>query len=199
MKPSKSLMETMNEMAANPDRVALAQKESRPRDQKREVAAFIAVDPLLADLHKHHQDAKNNMRRLIKQNGLHDPMVDVARDMTDSTLSAFETRMIEVQYDQYLRRLAFRKMKEMEEEEEKKEHEAAAHYRNHLERFFNGQREAKRKTEEERIRASDYSFNAFLTWILYLNIVRAEERLSLMQSFPRASRAEQPDVAEEAA
>lgn len=66
-------------------------------DPLQEMEAFMPVDPVLASLHKEYLDANARHKKLAHENGLDDPMTDVASDMLDSARSALQTRLIELQ------------------------------------------------------------------------------------------------------
>jgi hypothetical protein len=64
------------------------------------IEVYIRLDPLLADLFKQYQDARNQYKTIEKERGAHDPLVDVTRDMADSAHAAVTTRYIELQDDE---------------------------------------------------------------------------------------------------
>jgi hypothetical protein len=64
------------------------------------IEVYIRLDPLLADLFKQYQDARNRYASIERERGAHDPLVDVTRDMTDSAHAAVTTRYIELQDDE---------------------------------------------------------------------------------------------------
>ncbi len=74
----------------------------RPEDQGKgdplsEVEAFTSADPILAALHKQYLEANVQHKKLIRENGLDDPMAEIAADMLDSARSAVQTRLLELQ------------------------------------------------------------------------------------------------------
>ena len=64
------------------------------------IEVYIRLDPLLADLFKQYQDARNRYASIERERGAHDPLVDVTRDMADSAHAAVTTRYIELQEDE---------------------------------------------------------------------------------------------------
>ncbi len=64
------------------------------------IEVYIRLDPLLADLFKQYQDARNRYASIERERGFHDPLVDVTRDMADSAHAAVTTRYIELQEDE---------------------------------------------------------------------------------------------------
>jgi len=63
------------------------------------IDAYMVVDEVLANLYKQYVQAKENLARLVIDNGSDDPMTEVAWDMHDSTRCAIETRLIELRKD----------------------------------------------------------------------------------------------------
>jgi hypothetical protein len=61
-----------------------------------ELRFWIAVDPLLADLHKQLVDAKSHRARVCARHGEDDAMTDIANDMADSAQCRVDTRLIEL-------------------------------------------------------------------------------------------------------
>lgn len=100
----RSIKEIMNQMADRMD--ALLDERERARKTREtgdipdELRFWIAVDPLLSDLHKQFVDARAHHQRLMRSRGSGDPMTDVANDMADSAQCAFETRLIELRKDE---------------------------------------------------------------------------------------------------
>ncbi len=101
---SHSVKDIMSQMAGRMDTLLDAQERTRTTretgDIPEELRFWMAVDPLLADLHKQFIDARAGHMRLSRTRGLDDPMTDVANDMVDSAQCAFETRLIELRQDE---------------------------------------------------------------------------------------------------
>jgi hypothetical protein len=55
---------------------------------------------VLANLYKQYCAAKENLGKLLVQNGSQDPMTEIAWDMHDSLRSAIETRLLELKDDE---------------------------------------------------------------------------------------------------
>ena len=89
----------MNQMAGHMDSLLDAQDHARRAANPAmldEIRMWVAVDPLLADLHKQYLDARINHARLKSKHGDTDPICDVASDMEDSARCAVDTRIIEL-------------------------------------------------------------------------------------------------------
>lgn len=54
------------------------------------------ADPVLTALHRQYLDALAFHKKLVEENGVRDPMTEVAADMLDSARSAVQTRLIEL-------------------------------------------------------------------------------------------------------
>ena len=63
------------------------------------IEVYVRLDPLLADLFKQYQDARNQYITIERERGPNDPLADVTRDMADSAHAAVTTRYIELQAD----------------------------------------------------------------------------------------------------
>ena len=97
-----SLEMTISDMIRRLDAVRAADKDSvdspaSPGEPLQDIEAFMPVDPVLAALHKEYLDANACHKKLLRENGLNDPMAEVAADMLDSARSALQTRLIELQ------------------------------------------------------------------------------------------------------
>lgn len=150
------------------------------------VQAFIAVDPLLASLHKQSVDAKARHGALIKSHGKHAPMTIVAADMSDSAESAFKTRLIEVKRNCELRaraRALRRKLKVLAE----MEHNAKS-VRRHArmqEEYHRQRRDGRTRVRKE---AEDsHALLLWLWWMLYFTSKRATRALSLANAFAQVN------------
>lgn len=95
----KSIQEIMNQMAGRMDSLLDARDDAHAAHQPAmldEVLLWMAVDPLLADLHKQYLDAKANHACLRDKNGSKDAMAAIAADMEDSARCAVDTRILEL-------------------------------------------------------------------------------------------------------
>jgi hypothetical protein len=98
-----SLQETMRKMSQRMDTIREQNEREAPAVSAKisnEIRAWIAVDPLLAHLHKQLVDAKAAHARLAARHGKKDAMTDVANDVVDSAQCAVDTRLIELRCDE---------------------------------------------------------------------------------------------------
>ncbi len=91
----------MNQMAGRVDSLLDQHAQEHDRDAAKpamldEIRMWIAVDPLLAELHKQYLDVRAHHARLKDRHGESDPICDVAADMEDSARCAVDTRIIEL-------------------------------------------------------------------------------------------------------
>jgi hypothetical protein len=90
----------MNKMAGRVDALLDQHEHDHARGARPamldEMRLWVAVDPLLAELHKQYLDVKAQRVRLTDKHGDSDPICDVAADMEDSARCAVETRLIEL-------------------------------------------------------------------------------------------------------
>jgi hypothetical protein len=158
----RSLHDIMNDMVRAPATL-IPQKEISPAA---EADAFIALDPLLAGLHKQMLNAQAQLKKLKKSNGKKDAMTAVAADMLDSARSAFETRLIELRRDHFKIRAARRLLRKADEKAAQEQAKTALQYQVRLQAFFDEQnyryeKEGLRREERERHR-----WLLFLFWLL---------------------------------
>lgn len=181
-----SLQETMNQMARRMDGLL---KDSALQTEKcagdDETRLLIAVDPVLADLHKHLADAKANMRQLQKQCGDKDPMTEVARDATDSAHSAVETRLIELRQNTE-KKAAIKAM--IIREADEKEFAKREEIRLHNKAFWKEFSRSKAKKQDIETQAGD-AFGMVLLSLMLLrhNLSRANSVLSIAATFSAVS------------
>jgi hypothetical protein len=123
-----SITQTMSRMALRMEAILEAQHRDNPALQEGEVRDelrfWIAVDPVLAHLHKQLQDAKRAQQMVVLRHGTGDVMSDVAADMKDSAETAFETRLLELKAQEDKQRTVDAMMKAAIEEEEREKTEA---------------------------------------------------------------------------
>lgn len=109
-----SVQDIINKMAGRVD-VLLDQRDSGRKKPvpasalQEEIRIWMAVDPLVADLHKQYMDARAHHARLVQLRGKGDPMEEVAADMAESAKCAVETRLIELRHSAEAK-LAFQAM-----------------------------------------------------------------------------------------
>lgn len=150
------------------------------------VQAFMAVDPLLASLHKQSVDAKARYASLVKNRGKRDPMTVVAADMYDSADSAFRTRLIEVKRNCELRsraRALSNKLKALADiERNAKGVRRHARMQEEYHRQRRGQLGAARREAED-----SHALLLWLWWMLYFTSKRATRALSLASAFAQVN------------
>jgi hypothetical protein len=103
-----------------------------------ELTLFMAVDPVLTDLHKEYIDACGILDSLAAKSASYDPMAVVASDRVESAHSAFSTRLIELRQDEQIQAMVQMKrhrflLEEMEERKVKRrmlEEKAYTHKKN---------------------------------------------------------------------
>lgn len=88
-----TLQEVMNAVSRQLDAAAVAAPSLAGMS---ELDAFIALDPLLSDLHKQYIDARHTRLQAQKEYGPDDPMTEMAIDMEDSAWCAVQTRHMEI-------------------------------------------------------------------------------------------------------
>jgi hypothetical protein len=93
-----SLFDVMNDVAASFEKGAGPASFAR-REPMSEMQAF---DPLLADLHKKHADARAIRLQAEKEFGSHDGMTEMAMMTEDSAWCALQTRYLELRADRGL-------------------------------------------------------------------------------------------------
>lgn len=101
MSSEKSLSQLLNAMIsrleyAHPE----AMKDIPESKQWEMIGTYMTVDSVLASLYKQYCAAKDNLGRLLIENGPQDPMTEIAWDMHDSLRSAIETRLLELKDDE---------------------------------------------------------------------------------------------------
>lgn len=109
-----SVQDVMNKMAGRVDALLDQREDGRRKASpasalQEEIRIWMAVDALLANLHKQYLDAKMHHARLAQRHGKGDPMEEVAADMAASAKCAVETRLIELRHSTEAK-LAFQAM-----------------------------------------------------------------------------------------
>lgn len=107
-----SLQEVMNSIVAH--EIVLPKPVIAPVEN--ELEAFIALDPLLANLSKDYKTARSQRKDLQTMFGKDDPMVDVALDMEDSAWCAMQARYLELRKETETMRQAQALIRSLEEE-----------------------------------------------------------------------------------
>jgi hypothetical protein len=111
-----SLQQVMREMVR---RVQTQEQtgESRYRSDSgacplNEIEIYISMDSVLADLYRQYLDALRRQSNLISSNGRHDPMTEVACDAAESAHSAYQTRLLELRRERYIRARVVKRLTE---------------------------------------------------------------------------------------
>ncbi|MEM7618188.1 MAG: hypothetical protein AAF244_02275 [Pseudomonadota bacterium] len=103
------------------------------QDPLSEVEAFIQLDDVLAHLYKQFLEAKAYRQQLTAENGIDDPMTEIAIDMEDSAYCAFQTKYIELRQIREMMARAQRLMRESKEAlEREKTKEREEKYKNFI-------------------------------------------------------------------
>lgn len=125
-----SLQEAMMQVAQGLDNTSLQPFASKKSDNTKyrkasmsELEAFIALDELLAGLHKEFADTKARAQEVIVKHGLDDPMALIAADLEDSAWCRMQTRYLELRTQRTLMERAQAMMRDVEREEERKKKE----------------------------------------------------------------------------
>lgn len=101
-----SLQDTMNQMARRMDELLVDDQNHNHnpfcagKDVSEELRFWLAIDPILSELHKHLANARSNKANIEARHGTDDPITDVACDMVDSAQSSLDTRLIELRRDE---------------------------------------------------------------------------------------------------
>ena len=115
-----NLQDIMNRMVSRFEGIKTEGPDSYQKDPWTEIKAYIGLDPLLGDLHKQYLDARALHKKLLNDNGKDDPMTDAAFDARASSVSAIETRVLELRKDEALRSIVAYRMRrtQLEQQEE---------------------------------------------------------------------------------
>lgn len=101
MSTGASLSELMNAMISRLEYIHPEEMQSIPESKQWDlIETYMMVDDVLASLFKQYCAAKENLGKLLVQNGAQDPMTEVAWDVHDSLRSAIETRLLELKEDE---------------------------------------------------------------------------------------------------
>lgn len=182
-----SVQDILNQMAGRMDTLLDAQERTRKTretgDIPEELRFWIAVDPLLGDLHKQFLDARAHHLRLSRVRGVGDPMTDVANDMADSAQCAFETRLIELRQDEDSKAMVLALMRRAHAMREEELNEEAR------DRVTNFWREFLRPKHRRAAPAGTSSFFMTMATLLVLrhNVENATRELSIASVFGRAT------------
>lgn len=100
MSSGNSLSQLMNAMISRLEYAHPEALENIPESKQWDmINIYIAVDSVLASLYKQYCAAKENLGKLLVENGSQDPMTEIAWDIHDSLRSAIETRLLELKDD----------------------------------------------------------------------------------------------------
>tara|TARA_R110002124_G_scaffold287216_1_gene471506 strand:- start:198618 stop:199274 length:657 start_codon:yes stop_codon:yes gene_type:complete len=148
-----------------------------------ELTLFMAVDPVLSDLHKEYLDACGILDNLAVKNSSYDPMAVVASDRVESAHSAFSTRLIELRQDEQIQAMVQMKrhrllLEEMEERKIKRRmlEEKAYTHRKDMDTV-------KAKNTKER---KAFAFDIFMAYMMMSWAVHAQSRQELKYAFEDA-------------
>ncbi|MGZ9098033.1 MAG: hypothetical protein ACXW30_07045 [Micavibrio sp.] len=187
-----SVQDIMAQMAGRMDTLLDASERTRTARETGiipdELRFWMAVDPLLADLHKQFLDARANHISLTRQRGAKDPMADVANDMADSAQCAFETRLLELRRDEDSKAMVLALMRRAHQEHERDLSEQARAESAAFWRDF-----SHRKTGRAVSQGSD-SFWMVMVGLMVLRqaLKTTEEKLSIAAIFSRATVEDDP-------
>lgn len=178
------LQDLMNRMASRME--ALAGNQSGAfANAPEELRFWLAADPLLADLYKQYLDAKASHQNLARLRGDHDPMVDVARDMEDSTKSAFETRLIELRRDEETKSIVLDLARRAHAEEEERLSEKA---RAESAKFWRAFSQSKARMLKNRQKSTDHFLLIMIGLIALQDAIDgARHTLSIASTFGGAA------------
>lgn len=190
---TESVRDIVAQMAGRMDALLDASERTRTARQTGiipdELRFWMAVDPLLAELHKQFLDARANHIRLTRQRGAKDPMTDVANDMADSAQCAFETRLLELRHDEDSKAMVLALMRRAHQERERDLSEQAREESADFWREFS--RPKSRRVVSER---ADNSL-----WMVFMGLMvlrqalsTAEHTLSIAAIFSRVSKEDDP-------
>jgi len=183
--PTPNLQALMNEMASRPVPIKAHDHQKAPASEE---MAYVALDPVYADLHKQYRDAKARHRKLIQIYKSQDPLLEVAADMLESLESACETRLIELRRDLIMRAAVRRLLREQQLRIEEENHAHSTLYRMRMIAFHNeNYLSIKKRTKQEQ----QDSINFFMLCHVMLNnaLLRAQNAFSLAQDFSMATTA----------
>ena len=100
MSEEQSLSDLMNAMVSRLEYTHPEDMQSVPEEKQWAlITTYMSVDAILASLYKQYCEAKDNLGKLLIENGDQDPMTEIAWDMHDSLRSAIETRLLELKDD----------------------------------------------------------------------------------------------------
>lgn len=179
-----SLQDTMNDMARRMDALLDDHRRSNPGDiASQDLRFWIAVDPVLADLHKLLVDAKAQRGRIASRHGNHDPMLDIACDMVDSAACAVETRLIELRQSDETRAAVAAIMQKALADKEEEQAEAERERSKRFWKDFAAQRDTSASKQ------ADGSLWMVLASLMLLrhNLDHADRMLSIAAIFDRAA------------
>ena len=161
-----SLQEIMNRMVTRFETIKTEGADSYQKDPWTEIKAYIGLDPVLGDLHKQYLDARAQHKKLLTENGKSDAMTEIALDVRASTVSAIETRVIELRKDEALRSVVAYRMRRAEID---REQELSAETKEYWLQI-RGYNEAQMRTKARKKREEGTS--NFLAAIVFLNLVQ---------------------------
>lgn len=149
-----------------------------------ELTLYMAVDPILASLHKEYLDACALLDNLAAQgNSEYDAMSTVASDRVESAHSAFSARLIELRHDEKV--TAMVRMKQhrllLEEMEERK-----VRRRMLEEKAFLHNKDLMTRKDQEHKRRKDFTMELFFAYMMMSWAVHNQTRQELKYAFEDA-------------
>ncbi len=95
--PDVTLHDVLNHLAKGTDFQTLQDSEVTLQD---DIQIYARVDSLTGGLYRQYASAKNQHEKLIQENGVDDPMTEIAGEVMESAKSALDTRIIELKKEQ---------------------------------------------------------------------------------------------------
>ena len=174
-----SLNQVMNSMANNAGEFHI--KEAAPRCVE---DAFSKIDGIFASLQKSHKNALAYYQRLKKTKGRDDPMAEIAADMVESTLSAMQTRMIEIRANKALMLQARKYIQQAIMKAEKERRLQSTLYKARLFAMYKTDliQDYKERKQNERVR-----FLIFVLWLFVYAMDQAQMKITINNDFAMAT------------
>ncbi len=177
-----NLQEIMNRMVNRFEILKTEGADSYQKDPWTEIKAYIGLDPVLGDLHKQYLDARAQHKKLLSENGKNDAMTEIALDVRASSVSAIETRVIELRQDEALKSVVAYRLRKAELV---KEYELSANSKAYWQKI-RGYHETQVKTQARKSREDGTA--SFFAAMIFLSIMdqmlsAARSRLSIASIF----------------
>ncbi len=176
-----SLQEIMNDMARRLDDIQPEKTVVRLSNRLSVFDFYRDADPVLADLDKQYIDMKARHKKLLCENGAHDPMAEIAGDLVMSSESAMQTRLIELRQDKRVRRVILQRIRAARKEIQQAERRQKRDYEALILRNVKSARKAKKDGED------GFLIVMFLLWMLRRTLQVTQHNLSLANTFALVS------------